>query len=265
MNLCIIGATGRMGKLIATHALEGSDFNITGAVEYKDSPYIGQDIGLLCGSKQLGIKIDSDILKSTEKADVIIDFSGTSGTESNINNYKIIKKPIVIGSTGLNASTLDAIKKLSEIIPVVFTPNMSIGVNILFKLTEIVANILKDNFNIEIVESHHNKKKDAPSGTAMKLAEIISQALNLDLNKDIVYGRKGLIGERNKNEIGIHAIRGGDIVGEHHVLFCGEGEILELTHKATSRSTFALGALKAAKWVCNKNPGLYTMYDVLGL
>lgn len=265
MNLCIIGASGRMGKLIAAHALQNNDIKITGAVEYHNSPNIGQDIGLLCGFNAVGVKIDSNIFDSAKSADVIIDFSGANGTENNIKNFQIIKKPLVIGSTGLNDTTIASIKELSKICPIVFTPNMSMGVNLLFKLTEIVTKILKNDFDIEIIESHHNKKKDSPSGTAMKLAEIITETLKLDLEKDVVYGRKGLIGERNKNEIGIHAIRGGDIVGEHSVMFCGSGEIIELTHKATSRSTFAVGALKAAKWVCNKTPGLYTMFDVLGL
>lgn len=265
MNLCIIGASGRMGKLIASHALQNNDTKITGAVEYHNSPNIGQDIGLLCGLNAVGVKIDSNIFDSAKSADVIIDFSGANGTENNVKNFQIIKKPLVIGSTGLKDTTIASIKELSKTCPIVFTPNMSMGVNLLFKLTEIVTKILKNDFDIEIIESHHNKKKDSPSGTAMKLAEIISESLNLDLEKDVVYGRKGLVGERNKNEIGIHAVRGGDIVGEHSVMFCGNGEILELTHKATSRSTFAVGALKAAKWVCNKTPGLYTMFDVLGL
>ncbi len=265
MNLCIIGATGRMGKLIVTQAIESADFNIVGALEHKSSPYLGQDIGLLCGDGTIGVLVESDIFEATKNADVIIDFSGSHGTESSIDNYKIIKKPIVIGSTGLNNATISALKELSKIIPIVFTPNMSMGVNLLFKLTEIVSKTLKNNFDIEIIEGHHNKKKDAPSGTAMKLAEIIAESLDRDLEKDAVYGRQGLVGERKKNEIGIHAIRGGDIVGEHTVMFCGNGEIIELIHKATSRKTFAVGALNASRWIYDKSPGLYTMFDVLGI
>jgi 4-hydroxy-tetrahydrodipicolinate reductase len=265
MNLCIIGASGRMGKLVAAHALESKDLKIVGAVESEASSNIGQDIGLFCGMNSIGVIIESNMLNASKNADVIIDFSGANGTEGNIESYKSLNIPMVIGSTGLKSSAVESLKALSKNIPIVFSPNMSMGVNVLFKLTEIVAKVLESDFDIEIIESHHNKKKDAPSGTAMKLAEIITSTLNLDLEKDVVYGRSGLTGERKKKEIGIHAVRGGDIVGEHIVMFCGNGEIIELTHKATSRSTFAMGALKASKWVYNKKPGLYSMFDVLGL
>jgi len=171
---------------------------------------------------------------------------------------------MVIGSTGFTKEELEEIKKLAQMIPLVLSPNMSIGVNILFKLVEMAAQTLGDEYDVEIIEAHHHHKKDAPSGTAMKLAEIITEKLNR--NMDVcVYQRRGFIGERSRKEIGIQVIRGGDIVGDHIIMFCGEGERIELIHRAHSRDNFAKGAIRAAKWVVNQKKGLYNMQDVLAL
>ncbi|MDY6821121.1 MAG: 4-hydroxy-tetrahydrodipicolinate reductase [Deferribacterota bacterium] len=264
MNICVVGAAGRMGSLIALEIINSSKLNLVGAIEAENSPFLGKDIGDICKCDKTGINITSNILDIAKKADIIIDFSGSKGTKANLDNYSKLKKPLVIGSTALDDSTVKSLENMSKNFPLVLSPNMSIGVNLLFKLTEIVAKTLKEGFDIEIVEAHHNMKKDAPSGTAMKLANIIKDINSLKEN-DIIYGRKGDSCVREKNQLCVHAIRGGDIVGDHTVMFCGLGERLELTHRASSRNTFVKGAIKAALWIKEKEPGLYNMYDVLNL
>ncbi len=197
--------------------------------------------------------------------DVIIDFTTKDATLSLLKRAEKNKIPMVIGTTGLDDSDKEEIKKSAKKIPIVFSPNMSIGINLLFILLKKTAEVLGDEYDVEIIEAHHRYKKDAPSGTALALAEIIAKAMGTELNRAGVFSRKGMIGERKRGEIGIQTVRAGDIVGDHTVLFATEGERIEFTHRATSRDNFARGAIRAAKWVYRRNPGLYTMLDVLGL
>ncbi len=261
----VCGACGKMGRRICTLMEDDEYLNLAGAIEAKDSKYIGSDIGSVCGIKDKNINVKANLNEIIDKGEVLIDFSIPQSTLSNVRIAAENKKAIVIGTTGFSNEEIEEIKKLSVRIPIVLAPNMSLGVNILFKLVENVANILKDDYDIEIVEMHHRFKKDAPSGTALKLGEYAAKGLGKNLDNIAVYGRQGIIGERKKQEIGIMSLRGGDVVGDHTVIFAGLGERIELSHKATSRDTFALGALRAAKWVIDKVPGLYNMQDVLGI
>ncbi len=261
----VCGACGKMGRRICTLMEDDEYLNLAGAIEAKDSKYIGSDIGSVCGIKDKNINVKANLNEIIDKGEVLIDFSIPQSTLSNVRIAAENKKAIVIGTTGFSNEEIEEIKKLSVRIPIVLAPNMSLGVNILFKLVENVANILKDDYDIEIVEMHHRFKKDAPSGTALKLGEYAAKGLDKNLDDIAVCGRQGIIGERKKQEIGIMSLRGGDVVGDHTVIFAGLGERIELSHKATSRDTFALGALRAAKWVIDKVPGLYNMQDVLGI
>jgi 4-hydroxy-tetrahydrodipicolinate reductase len=212
-----------------------------------------------------GLDLGDDPAKHIDACDVVIDFSNPSATDALCHACRDSKKPAVIGTTGHSQSERALIEEMTRSVPVVFSPNYSVGVNALFWLTRKAAGMLGSDFDLEITEMHHRLKKDAPSGTAKKLAEILCEVRQLDYEKDVRHGREGLVGERTAKEIGLHSIRGGDVVGDHTVTFAGAGERLELTHKAASRETFALGALRAARWVAGKPPGLYSMEDVLGL
>lgn len=211
------------------------------------------------------LDLGDDVSQSIDRCDVVIDFSNPGATGALCRACADAKKPAVIGTTGQSKEERQSIDRLSESVPVVLSPNFSVGVNALFWLTRKAAEMLGDNFDLEIAETHHRLKKDAPSGTAKKLAEILCEVRGLDYAKNVRHGREGLIGERPANEIGIHSIRGGDVVGDHTVTFAGAGERLELSHKAASRETFAAGALRAAQWIVGKPAGLYSMEDVLGL
>ncbi|MEC9493358.1 4-hydroxy-tetrahydrodipicolinate reductase [Flexistipes sp.] len=263
-NIAMVGAAGRMGKRITYLISEDPSASLTAAVEGPDSPFLGQDIGELAGCGKLNVDIIDDLLKISD-SDVAIDFTGAAVTLSNLDKYRQAGVPLVIGSTGFDKNETAAIENLAKSIPVVFAPNMSLGVNLTFKILEMVTGAIGEDFDIEIIEAHHRMKKDAPSGTAMKMAEIIANKLKRNLDRDAVFCRRGLIGERSDKEIGIQTIRGGDIVGEHTAMFCGAGERIEITHKASSRDTFAKGAVTAAKWLNGCKPGLYSMFDVLGL
>lgn len=251
LNITVCGAAGRMGKTIISKILSDKELVLSGAVEFKGHLSVGESVG--------DISITDDFPEALKSSDVAIDFTGPDAALYHLETARKNKKALVIGTTGISESGLEKIKTASKEIPVVFSPNMSAGVNLLFKLVDDIAGVIP-NYDVEIVESHHNRKKDAPSGTALKLAEIISKKLKLEP----VYGRHGNVGARKK-EIGIHAVRAGDIVGEHTVIFAGPGERIELVHRAASRETFAEGAVKAAKWIADKKPKLYTMKDVLGL
>jgi 4-hydroxy-tetrahydrodipicolinate reductase len=211
------------------------------------------------------LDLGDDPTAHTTHCDVVIDFSHSNGTLSLARACREAKKPAVIGTTGHSNEERAAIEELAGEVPVVLSPNFSVGVNALFWLSRKTAEMLGDGFDLEIVEAHHRSKKDAPSGTAKKLAEILCEVRGLDYGANVAHGREGLVGERPANEIGVHSIRGGDVVGDHTVTFAGAGERLELTHKAASRETFATGALRAARWVVGKPAGLYSMEDVLGL
>ncbi|MFN3550227.1 MAG: 4-hydroxy-tetrahydrodipicolinate reductase [Endomicrobiia bacterium] len=254
IKIIINGALGKMGKRITEIALQDNELEIVGLVDI-----VEKEISVL---PQLP-KVVSNIEKYINSSDVVIDFSSPEGTINILNFCQKHKKPVVIGTTGHNEEQTKLINDVSKEIPIVFSPNMSLGVNLLFKLIDFVTKIFANkDYDIEIIELHHNKKKDAPSGTAKKIMDII-KTVKPDTN--FVFGRNGIVGERKKDEVGVSSIRCGDIVGEHIVIYSTEGEILELKHTATSRDTFAKGALVAARWILGKNPGLYNMFDVLGI
>ncbi len=265
IKVVILGAAGRMGKANIQVFSQDNDVKIIGAVENKNSPYLGKDAGNVAGIDNLGIAITSNLEDCLEEADVVIDFTNKESTLKNLEIIKNNKKAIVIGTTGFNDDEKKLIQKASETIPIVFSPNMSIGVNLLFYLVRRAAEILGNDFESEIIEIHHNQKKDAPSGTALAFGKIIADAKKLDFEKVVVYGRDGIVGARKRDEIGILAVRIADVVGEHTIIFGGPGERIEFGHKANSRKTFASGALRAAKFVVSKNNGLYSMEDVLNL
>ncbi len=256
---------GRMGSRIVALSQEYEYLNLAGAFEKKGLKDIGKDIGVLTGIGEISVPLLDNVEKAIDGADVVIDFTHTVSTLENLRVASSRKKAMVIGTTGFAGDQLAEIRVISKSIPCVMASNMSLGVNLLLKVLENVARTLGDDYDVEIIEAHHRMKKDAPSGTALKMAQVIAGALQRDLEKVAVYSRKGMIGERPRNEIGIQTVRAGDIVGEHTVLFGGLGERIEITHKASSRDAFARGALKAAIWVHGKPSGLYDMQDVLEL
>lgn len=265
IKMIVSGASGRMGRRIIALSREFEDITITGALEKKGHESIGMDAGEIAGIGSIGVPISDDIGRVKDGADVMVDFSSPSATIENLKVLSDDPLPAVIGTTGFTKEETEFIKLYAQKTPCVFAPNMSVGVNLLFKVLADIARVTGDDYDVEIIEAHHRMKKDAPSGTAMKMAQVIAQTLNRDLDKDAVFARHGLIGERSKREIGIQTIRAGDIVGEHTVIFGGLGERIEITHRASSRDTFARGALRAALWVFKQTPGLYDMQDVLGL
>ncbi len=262
INLIVNGAAGRMGRAIIALATEDADLQIVGAIEVKNHALLGKDAGTNAGVSPLDLLITSDLKSVIAQADVVIDFSERRSTLNCVEVAREAGKALVIGTTGLSDEDMARIKSAAQDIPIVLSPNMSVGVNLLFKIAEETASKLK-GYDVEIFEIHHNKKKDAPSGTARRLAQAVAQATGRDLSRDAVYGRQGIVGERKPEEIGILAARAGDIVGEHTVIFAGPGERVELTHRAHSRNTFASGALRAAKFAAGAAPGFYTMADVL--
>lgn len=265
IKLAVAGSCGRMGKRILTLAAQDKQFKVTGALERAEDPNVGQDIGLILGLKEWGLEVSGDTSAVFEEADAVIDFSHHSAVQDHLKAAVKHKTAYVLGTTGLTDSHHKALKKAALKIPIVQAPNMSVGVNLLFKLAELAAEVLDESYDLEIAEIHHRMKKDSPSGTAVKLLEILAAARKRDLRKDVVYGREGETGERRRGEIGVFALRGGDVVGEHTVSFFGDGERVELVHKASSRDAFAQGALRAAKFVAKKKAGLYDMQQVLGI
>lgn len=264
-NIIISGAVGKMGSRVAFLSRQLEDIKLVGAVERIGHNSIGKELGFFIGASDINIKISDNIESLIDKCDVVIEFTSIESTIKHLQIAADKRKSMVIGTTGIGKKELDLIRDLSKKIPIVLSPNMSIGINLLLKVIKDIARVLGDDYDIEITEAHHRLKKDAPSGTALKIAHVISECINRNLDEVAVYGRKGIIGERTKKEIGIQSIRAGDIVGEHTVLFGGIGERIEITHKASSRDTFARGALKAALWIDDQPAGLYDMQDVLGL
>ncbi|MGD0886173.1 MAG: 4-hydroxy-tetrahydrodipicolinate reductase [Thermodesulfovibrionales bacterium] len=264
-NIIVTGATGRMGSRIIALAKEYPALSLVGAVEREGHEHTGKDIGVLSGLGEIKIRLTDKLQETIEKADVVVDFTSTHATVQHVRIAAEKAKAVVIGTTGFSEDDLESLRKMSGDIPIVLAPNMSVGVNLLLRILSDVAKVLGDDYDVEIIESHHRLKRDAPSGTAMKMAQVMAQALGRNLDEVAVYERKGLIGERPKKAIGIQTVRAGDIVGEHTVLFGGLGERIEITHKASSRDTFARGALKAALWLHGKPAGFYDMQDVLGL
>lgn len=265
-KVIIAGAGGRMGLRISQMVLQQEGLELAGAFEHPDSTVLGEDVGVLCGIGTIGVPITPGIESVIEVGDVIIDFTFHEATMQFARVAAVHGKAMVIGTTGLNQVQLDELKTLAaSSFPCVQAPNMAVGVNVLFKLVEKAAAVLGDAYDVEIVEAHHRMKKDAPSGTALKLGEMAAKALGRDLAAVGVMERNGIIGERTDKEIGIQTIRGGDIVGEHTVYFAGAGERIEISHRATNRDNFARGAVLAAAWLADKANGMYTMFDVLDL
>ena len=264
-KVIISGAAGRMGRRIADMVHQHKGLEVAGGFELPDNPMVGKDIGEIGGFGNIGVTIAGSLTEIIEQGDVIIDFTFHEATMKIARVAAQHNTAMVIGTTGLSPENLAELKELAQNFPCVQAPNMAVGVNVLFKLAGKVASVLGDTYDIEIVEAHHRMKKDAPSGTAIKLGEVVAEAVNRNLDEVGVYARHGIIGERTDQEIGIQTIRAGDIVGEHTVYFAGAGERIEITHRAHSRDNFAKGAALAAHWVKGKENGMYTMFDVLGL
>ena len=265
VKVLVAGAAGRMGKRIVAMVAENPRTELAGAFERPDHESVNEDAGVVAGIGELGVIIAPGLDQVIEKGDVLIDFTTPEATLANLRTAVQKGLAMVIGTTGISGEALDEAEQLARKIRCVMAPNMSVGVNVMFKIAEEMAEILGDEYDMEILEVHHRFKKDAPSGTAMKLARILAEATGRDLEKAGVYERKGFIGERTKDEIGIQTWRAGDIAGEHTILFGGIGERLELIHRAHSRDNFARGAVRAALWVAEQPVGLYDMQDVLGL
>lgn len=261
----VTGAAGRMGGRIISIIGDTEGIELSGALEHSGHDALGKDAGDLAGIGEAGVKITSDLNALMADTDVIIDFTFPEVTLKNLEIVKKYHKAAVIGSTGFTADEVSRVMSFANEIPCILAPNMSMGVNVMLKLVAEAAKALGDNFDIEMVETHHRMKKDAPSGTAMKLAEVAAEAVGRKLSEVGVFERLGMIGPRTDKEIGVQTLRGGDVVGDHTVYFYGTGERLEITHRATSRDTFASGAVKGALWLAGKEPGLYDMHDVLGL
>ena len=265
IRIAVVGAAGRMGKTLiqAVHAAEG--VRLAAATERPDSSLIGVDAGEMAGIGKVGVLLSHSLTKVVDDFDVVIDFTGPSATMVHLDVCRQHGKAIVIGTTGLSDTQKESIDAAAQDIGVVFAPNMSVGVNLCFKLLELAARVMGDSADIEIIEAHHRHKVDAPSGTALRMGEVIAETLGRDLNAAAVYGREGQTGARDPKAIGFETIRAGDVVGEHTVWFASEGERVEIAHKASSRMTFASGAVRAAQWVVGQGKGRYDMQDVLGL
>ncbi|MGE5130262.1 MAG: 4-hydroxy-tetrahydrodipicolinate reductase [Sphingomonadaceae bacterium] len=264
MRVAIAGAAGRMGRTLLEAVLRDPQLTLAAALETEGHPALGRQVGELAGMAS-DLRLRADQAEALADADVLIDFTRPEGTLAHLEACARLRKSLVIGTTGFSPDQKSLIAGAAKAIPIVMAPNMAVGVNVLFKLAETAARILGDAYDVEIVEAHHRHKVDAPSGTALRLGEVVARALGRDLAECAVHGRHGDTGERDPRAIGFHAIRGGDIVGEHTVLYAGAGERLELTVRSSSRMTYALGALRAAKFLAGRTPGLYDMSDVLGL
>ena len=264
-KIAVCGAAGRMGKTILEVCQADSDVVIAAAIEHPESTLIGADAGEVAALGKLGIPIVADINSVVDDFDILIDFTLATSVLANLEKCREAGKAIVIGTTGLDTEQKATIAQASQHIPVVFAPNMSIGVNLCLKLLQLASEVIGNDTDIEIIEAHHRHKVDAPSGTALRMGEVIADTLGRDLKQCAVYGREGKTGERDRQTIGFETIRAGDIVGEHTVMFASDGERVEITHKASSRKTFATGAVRAAKWLATQSPGLFDMQDVLGL
>ncbi len=264
MKIAVAGSSGRMGRTLIEAVLSDRDLTLSAALEVAGSPQLGKDAGETLGHA-CGVAIGADYAAGIAASDCLIDFTRPEGSLLHLQACVKSGTRMVIGTTGFSAEGKRHIAAAAKSIAIVFAPNMAVGVNATFKLAEVAAKILGDAYDVEIIEAHHRHKIDAPSGTALKLGEVVAAALGRDLHSCAVYGREGDTGERGAKTIGFHAIRGGDIVGEHTVMFAGSGERVEVTVRSQSRVTYAAGALRAARFLAGKTPGLYDMQDVLGL
>jgi len=265
LRIAITGAAGRMGKTLIEACQQTEGCGLSAAIERPGISLIGADAGELAGVGTLNVKLVDDISTVVNDFDVLIDFTSIDSTLHNLQICKDNKKHIIIGTTGFSDEQKSFIKAAAEETAVVFAPNMSVGVNLCLKLLEMAASVLNEDYDIEVIEAHHRHKVDAPSGTALRMGEVVAETLGRDLKECAVYGREGHTGARDPQSIGFETIRAGDVVGDHTVMFATEGERVEITHKASSRMTFAKGAMRAALWLQNKENGLYDMQDVLGL
>jgi 4-hydroxy-tetrahydrodipicolinate reductase len=262
--VAVAGATGRMGHMLIEAIRASGDCRLAGALDIAASPAIGNDAAAFLGTAS-GVPVTADVRQGLANAQVLIDFTRPEGTLAHLKLCRELGVKAVIGTTGFNEAQKRQIEDYARDIAIVFAPNMSVGVNVTLKLIEMAAQALATGYDIEVIESHHRHKVDAPSGTALKMGEVIAQALGRDLKKHGVFARHGVTGERDPSTIGFSSIRGGDIVGDHTVLFAGTGERIEITHKASSRATYAQGSLRAVRFLANRPPGLYDMFDVLEL
>ncbi|MGC1954364.1 MAG: 4-hydroxy-tetrahydrodipicolinate reductase [Gammaproteobacteria bacterium] len=265
IRLAINGAAGRMGRALVEASWSDPKVTLTVAADRPESSSIGSDAGVLAGIGAIGIPIVDSLDRPGAAVDLVVDFSQPQATLKCLALCRSRGQRMVIGTTGFDQRQRETIEAAAAEIAILCAPNMSVGVNLLFKLSELAARALGDSVDVEIIEAHHRHKLDAPSGTALRLGEVIAAVLGRDLAQCAVYGRQGRTGERDRQTIGFETIRGGDIVGDHCVLFAGAGERIELTHRASSRATFALGAMRAAHWLMDRRNGLYDMQDVLGL
>ncbi len=266
LKVAIVGAAGRMGRTLVEAVHQNSNtMCVSVATVLADDPALGVDIGLLAVGASMGVQTVAELSPQDSDFDVLIDFTSPEATMNHLALCLLNKKAMIIGTTGLSAEQQQAIEEAAAEIAIVQAPNMSVGVNLCLRLLEEAARVLGDDVDIEITEAHHRYKKDAPSGTALKMGSVIADTLGRDLEKCAVYGREGVGEERERSTIGFTTLRAGDIVGDHTVTFAGLGERVEITHKASSRMTFASGAVRAARWIAGKGSGLYSMRDVLGL
>jgi 4-hydroxy-tetrahydrodipicolinate reductase len=264
IRFAIVGSSGRMGRTLIEAVLQAEDAELVAALDQPGSPFLGRDAGELVGAP-CGVKVSSDVEAALKGADCLIDFTRPEGTLAHLEVCQRHGVHLVIGTTGFNAEQKAVIEAASKKLPIVFAPNMAVGVNAVFKLLDVAARILNEGYDIEVIEAHHRHKVDAPSGTALRMGEIVASALGRSLDECAVYGREGHTGERPASQIGFATVRGGDIVGDHTVLFAGTGERIEITHKSASRMSYALGSLRAARFMRGKQSGLFDMQDVLGL
>ena len=263
IRVIINGACGRMGRLIIQGVSQQADMQLVGAIEYPEHPQIGSDAGVVAGIGDIGVPITGELEDILQNADVVIEFSKPEATLEHLQQVVNADKAMIIATTGYDPDELATVTELASQIRCVMAPNMSLGVNVMIQALELIAKALGDDYDIEIIEAHHNHKADSPSGTALRLAETVAAALDRDLDEVGVYGRHGIVGARPKKQIGIHAVRGGDIAGDHTVLFATEGEQLSVVHRAHSPEAFAKGALRAARWIVDAPKGLHDISEVL--
>ena len=264
IRIAIVGASGRMGRTLIEAVCQSGDMVLAAALEQPGSVWLGKDAGELVGTP-CGVKITDDLEGALKQADCLIDFTRPEGTLRHLECCRLLGVGMVIGTTGFDDAGKQAIRQAALDIPVVFAPNMAVGVNAVFRLLDVAARILKEGDDIEVIEAHHRHKVDAPSGTALRTGEVVAKALGRDLSGCAVYGREGHTGERPATQIGFATVRGGDIVGDHTVLFAGTDERIEISHKSASRMPYAQGSLRAARFMHGKTAGLFDMQDVLGL
>jgi 4-hydroxy-tetrahydrodipicolinate reductase len=264
LRVAVAGASGRMGRMLIEAVVAADDLQLCGALDVEGSASLGQDAALFLGHTS-GVAITSDLRLGLAQAQVLIDFTRPSGTLAHLDICRELGVKVVIGTTGFTDEQKIEIAEHSRHIAITMAPNMSVGVNVVLKLLDTAARLLSEGYDIEVIEAHHRHKVDAPSGTALKMGEVVAAALGRDLRECAVYGREGVTGERDPSTIGFATIRGGDVVGDHTVLFAGIGERIEITHKSSSRATYAQGSLRAARFMAERDCGLFDMSDVLGL